>query len=185
MTDSFSLKERLFLSNQYDILAKLSNDDYEKKQYENMSEILRRGYSWGYGLVTEPYLEEVTGRECRFVLDVLNMYSKLYFSRENRKSAKDSIEEQNVLFKGFDLNDQQESKYYSFYRFLVEDLGRFAEFREWIDEGKIEDFNSHGFGPSIEKLERMIQKFKEFNDTRQDKDDIYFTEEEIKEILNA
>lgn len=42
---NFSLKERLLLSNQYDILAKLSEDDSDKKHYENLSEVFRVGYS--------------------------------------------------------------------------------------------------------------------------------------------
>jgi len=37
--EKLTLKERLILSNQYELLAKLSDDDYQKKQYENMSEI--------------------------------------------------------------------------------------------------------------------------------------------------
>ncbi|EON73853.1 YfbU family protein [Lysinibacillus sphaericus] len=185
MGETFTLKERLILSNQYDLLAKLSDDDYQKKQYENMSEIFRRGYSWGYGLATEPFSDEVNEEECRFVLDVLAMYSKLYFSRQNCTEAKSSIEERKVLFKGFDLNDEQECKYLSFYEFLVEDLDRFNEFKEWIEEGKIESFNSHGFGPSMETLERMVQKTKELDEIRYERHDIYFTKDEIEEILNA
>ncbi|MED3803702.1 YfbU family protein [Lysinibacillus xylanilyticus] len=186
MGKKFTLKERLILSNQYDLLAKLSeDDDSQKKHYENMSEIFRSGYSWGYGLATEPFSDELDEDECRFVLDVLNMYSNLYYSRQNCNEAQSEIEERKVLFKGFDLNDSQECKYLSFYRFLVEDFDRFNEFKSWIEEGKIEGFNSHGSGPSMEKLRRMLQKTKELNEIRFERHSRHFTKDEIEEILNA
>ena len=179
------MKDRLILANQYEILARLSTDEYEVKQYENMRDILYKGYVWGYDLVSEGLYNEMSEVECRFVLDVLDMYGNLYFSWERSDEAKKSIQETLVLFKGFDLNDTQESKYYSFYRFLVEDLNRFNEFKDWLDNGKIDGFNSHGFGPSMEKLERMVQKSKELNKIRLERHDLHFTKDEIEEILNA
>ncbi|MEH7392414.1 YfbU family protein [Bacillus sp. JJ1474] len=183
MDKQFSLKERLLLSNQYNILAKLSSDEDEKKQYENLSEVFRAGYVWGYGLATETILGETTKEECRFVLDTLDMYSRLYFSRRESKEAQEAIEEKEVLFKGFDLNDPQEGKYYSFYKFLVEDLNRFSEYKELIEKGKIEGYNSHGFGPSMETIEMMLRKAKEVDVIRHDRHDLYYTKEEIEEIL--
>lgn len=185
MEKKFSVKERLILSNQYDILASISDNDYEKKRYANMSEIFRSGYTWGYNIATEPFMSELSEGECRFVLDVLGVYSDLYYSRENSDEAQASIEEKKVLFKGFDLNDNQECKYLSFYRFLVEDLDRFKEFKEWINDGKIEDFNSHGSGPSMGDLERMVHKKKELDEIRHERHDMYFTKEEIEQILNV
>ncbi|GGM29655.1 hypothetical protein GCM10011351_14730 [Paraliobacillus quinghaiensis] len=185
MEKSLTKKERLILANQYEILSKLTEDEYEKKQYENIRDAFREGFTWGYSLATDGLSEEVTGQECCFVLDVLDMYSSLYFSREKSKEAKDAINEKEVLFVGFDLNDLQECRYFSFYKFLVEDLGRFNEYKEWMDIGKIEGFNSHGSGPSMEKLLRMIQKEKELKRIRHERHDLYFTKEEIQEILNA
>jgi uncharacterized protein YfbU (UPF0304 family) len=86
------------------------------------------------------------------LINVLGMYSKLYYSRKNSREAKSSIEERKVLFNGFDLNDMQVCKYHSFYRFLVENLDRFAKFKNWINAGEIEGYNSRGSGPTMENL---------------------------------
>lgn len=35
MDNTLSLKDRLILANQYEILSRITDDDYEKKQFEN------------------------------------------------------------------------------------------------------------------------------------------------------
>lgn len=185
MKESLSLKERLMLANQYEILAKLINDEDEKRYYENLRDVFVSGFSMYYSLATEHFSDEMSYEECRFVIDVLNMYRILYYSWKNNEEIKENIEEREVLFKGFDLNDDLESRYYSFCEFLVENLGRYSEIKELIEVGKIESLNSHGFGPSMEKLSRMVEKSKEFDKIRHERNDFYFTKEEIEEILNA
>ncbi|MEB9421054.1 YfbU family protein [Bacillus cereus] len=185
MDKTLSLKERLILANQYEILSRLTQDEYEKKQFENLQNIFASGYSRYYSLATEHFSDEVSDEECKFVVDVLSLYSSLYYSRKNNKEVQDAIDEKDVLFKGFDLNDSTEVKYYSFYKFLVQDLERFVEFKELIESGKIEDYNSHGFGPSMKKLADMVAKRNEIIR----KDDFSrpneLTVEEINEILNV
>ena len=161
MDKTLSKKDRLVLANQYDILSKLTKDDYEKKQYENLRDIFIGGYTRYYSLATEWFSDEINQEECEFVVDVLNLYRDLYFSWSRSEEAREKINESDVLFKGFDLNDDIEVNYFSFYKFLVEDLGRYSEIKEFIEEGKIEDFNSHGFGHSMEKLRVMVQKHKD------------------------
>ncbi|MGD6873003.1 YfbU family protein [Sutcliffiella horikoshii] len=185
MSTEFSLKERLILMNQYDIMAKLASDDHEKKNFENLSEVFRCGYQWGYGLVTEPLLEELTELECKFVCNVLDMYSDLYFSRKNAENIISEVNEDDVLFNGFDLNDSVESKYYGFAKFLIEDLGRYSEYKELIQSGKIDSLNSHGFGPSLQRLSHMVEVYKEAKKRARSRHDIYFNKEEVQEILSA
>lgn len=185
MINGLSLKDRLILANQYEILSQLTDDDHESNFYENLRDVFANGYSLHYSLATEWFPSEMSNEECRFVHDVLNMYRGLYFSRENNDEIKDSIEERKVLFKGFDLNDDQESRYYSFCKFLVENLGKYEEIKELIELGKIESLNSHGSGPSMVKLKRMLEKTKEMDEARNERHDLYFTKEEVEEIINA
>ncbi|WP_424475375.1 YfbU family protein [Oceanobacillus kimchii] len=185
MDKSLSFKERLLFANQYEILSRLANDKYEKEQYENLRDIFSSGYSRYYSFATEHFSDEVSDEECKFVIDVLNLYRDLYYSREHSEEAQNLIEEENVLFKGFDLNDSLEVKYFSFYKFLVEQLGRYGEIKELMDSGKIEDYNSHGFGPSMDRLTKMISKRNEIleRDKYHRHDDL--TIKEINEILNV
>lgn len=184
MDKSLTIKERLILANQYDILAKLTDDDHEKKHFENLREVFTSGYSLYYSLATEWFSEEVSENECRFVTDVLNLYRVLYFSWSRNDEMKEVIDEKDVLFNGFDLNDSQEVKYYSFYKFLVEQLDRYSEIKDLMNEGKIKDFNSHGSPPSMDSLSNMILKLKEINNRKQTVSYEDLTIDEVKAILN-
>jgi|SRR5690606_25214541 len=184
MDKTLSINDRLILANQYEILSRLSNDDYEKEQFENLRDIFVSGYSRYYSLSTEFFSDEVSDDECKFVVDVLSLYRDLYFSRKNSEEIQNAIVEKDVLFKGFDLNDDLEVKYYSFYRFLVEKLGRFEEIKELVELGKIDDYNSHGFGPSMQKLSKMITKRNEIISQKKFEKD-YLTAEDITAILQA
>jgi uncharacterized protein YfbU (UPF0304 family) len=183
--ETLSKRERLILANQYDILSRLAKGEYEKKEFENLRDIFTSGYTRYYSLATERFEDEVSEEECKFVVDVLDLYRDLYYSREHSAEAKATINEDDVLFRGFDLNDGIQVKYFSFYKFLVEQLGRYEEIKELIKAKKIEDYNSHGFGPSMQKLTAMIAKRKEIinRDDFGRPDDL--TVEEITEILNA
>lgn len=183
MEKTLNIKDRLIIANQYEILSRLADDDYEKKQFENLRDIFVSGYSRYYSLATDFYSDEVSDEECKFVIDVLSLYRDLYYSWLNDKEAQESISEKDVLFQGFDLNDEIEVKYFSFYKFLVESLGRFEEIKELIAEQKIEGYNSHGFGPSMQKLNNMILKREEIISANNFND--YLTAKEIAEILKA
>lgn len=184
MDKTLSLKERLFFANQYEILSMLTEDEYEKEQFEILKDIFVSGYSRYYSFATERFEDEVSDEQCKFVVDVLTLYYDLYFSRKNNEEVMEHIEEEDVLFKGFDLNDEIEGKYYSFYKFLVEKLGRFEEFKNLIKLGKI-NYNSHGFGPSMEKLEKMIFKRNSIKEKQRIIGNNHLSVEEINEILKV
>ncbi|BDP68475.1 YfbU family protein [Enterococcus faecium] len=75
--DSF---QRLSLVNQFELLAKF--EDQNRSYYERKIEILREGYEYHYddeiwSDLSEPFPKE----DSRFVLDVLNMYRDINFSK--------------------------------------------------------------------------------------------------------
>lgn len=185
MEDSLSIKDRLILANQFDILAKLSKEEHEKEEYENLKEIFVSGYTRYYSLATEWFTDEVTNEECKFVVDVLDLYRDLYFSWLRNDEAQLNIDESKVLFKGFDLNDSLEVKYLSFYEFLVEKLNRYQEIKELMEQGKIESFNSHGFGPSMDELRKMVCVYRSIQAVPEYRYGNDLTFEQLKEILEA
>lgn len=185
MPENYSLKERLILANQFEILANFHEEgSYNRKYYENRSEIFRSGYTWAYQVVEEHFSDELTMEECRFVLDVLSMYSSLYYSRQYNDEDPEQINEDDILFKGFDVNSGTEVRYYSFMKFLIEDFDRFTEFKQWADEGKIE-LNSHGSGPSMDRLRSILAKSKEIDELRYEENRDYYTNAEILDIINT
>ena len=155
-----TLKERLTLANQYEILAKLSDDKYDTDYYNNLSKILIKGFSRNYyELISEFDKDGLSQEECKFVVDVLNLYSEFRFSWRESKEVRDNLEESKTLFKGFDLNEN--SNLLGYYEYLVKDAGLWPEIKDLMKEGKIKDFNSHGNFPYINKLKEMLKKWEE------------------------
>lgn len=159
-----SLKERLTLANQYEILAKLSDDKNDADYYLKLVKILKNGYSKNYYEVIKEFeKEEISEKECDFVRAVLDLYRDFRYSWDQSEDVKKNVEEYKTLFQGFDLNEN--SKLYSYYEFLIED-GLWDEIKELMDKGKIEGFNSHGRYPDTDKLKEMVEKWEEIKRTR-------------------
>jgi hypothetical protein len=112
--------ERLILFNQYQILEKL--DPENAKDYANAAEIVSSGYTRLYGQELAKMLDTETPPEtCEEVTEILDMYRALNTVKHE-------------VFPGFDGNN--ESEHYSYARFMIEDLGRWNEFKK-------DDLNSH------------------------------------------
>ena len=183
MNLELNLKERLFLANQYDILSRLTSNEHESRNYVNLRDIFISGYTRSYSDAISFFDEELNEDGCQFVVAVLEMYRSLYYSRLNNPDAVEEIDEKNVLFKGFDANDPTQVKYYGYYQFLVEQQGKWKEIKEFIQEGKIEDYNSHGFGPTMIKLHEMLDNWERIKADNNNPGS-NLTLDEIKRILN-
>lgn len=133
--------ERLILFNQYSILSKLANDAGDKDTadiYETYKTILLDGYKHDYSQLLGIFGDELSETKSKFVWDVLELYRAIYdkvhtLSPEKRKQ----YSEYKLKFRGFDGNEEIE--YYSYCKFIIQDLGRYAEIYE---NGKNE-LNSH------------------------------------------
>lgn len=172
-----SLKERLSLVLQLRTLQKLS-DDYEKDDYENMITALLHGYTLHYGdLFNEFYEKELSIDECRYVLEILEMYRGIIYSFINleRNGVINNLKEQDIMFPGFDGNDEKESSYMGYARYFVKDLGRYDEIK---DRAK-DDFNSHI--NMCDKYNRMLAIWNSFDNLHRYK----MNEETIIKLLNA
>lgn len=162
-------KERVYLSLQFSILEKLY-PEYEN--YRQSRIIVERGYVKHYRDLFEVLDEELPVEHSKFVLDVLEMYRGLIFSA---LELKDTDILKKVTFKGFDYNDDIESRMANYARFFVFDLDRYDE----IKENSNGDFSSHR--PMINEYERMLSIWQELKSELR----YHLGEEDIELILNA
>lgn len=162
-----NIKERLQLSYQLRILEKLYPD--EQDYYANHRKAIEDGYQLHYDWITEHLSEGLTKDECTFVLDVLDMYSNLYFTVRDFKDSDLTLD--SVKFPGFDGNN--EIMFMAYTKYFIEDLDRFGE----IQESTNGYYNSHM--RMIPKYKKMLLKWKEYRTDYTYK----ITEENVKELL--
>jgi uncharacterized protein YfbU (UPF0304 family) len=113
-TISLSLAERLILTNQFRILAVLNPPEAES--YKDLIEITQRGFTSEYSqLFTEIDREELAAEQCDYVSDVLDMFWNLQDSYDQLQD-KAGLNERDVLFPGFDVNNESRFLGYSKFR---------------------------------------------------------------------
>jgi len=161
--------ERLLISNQFRILAKLYPE--EEEYYSVQRKALENGYKLHYAEIVENFYEEMTEQECLEVVDILDMYRALTFSFENLKE-KEGIREEEIHFDGFDGNN--ETRQYLYARYFILDLDRFTE----LTYGqKNPELNSHS--ARLKKYRNMLAVWKLYKD----KHDL--SSKQIRAILDA
>lgn len=144
-------KDRLLLINQYRILAALNKDD--ASHYNELIQILERGYSIFYSMVDEWISEDMPEDEGRFVLNILDLYRAIEDIK--RKSKSEELESHHYsFFMGFDGN--YETEYMGLARFLVQEQDKFREQERYLR--KNDNMNSHI--PMIPKYQRMLEESK-------------------------
>ena len=148
--------ERLILSNQYTILAKLSDEPIVIREYEKIAEHLNNGHSFFYEDYLNNQLSPVV-EDCvqSFVLDVLSMYQALQHAAEDASADQDMLND--LRFSGFDGNNEPE---HIGFTTALHAEGRFVDVLEFGRKGKAPYFNSHA--QHVELYERMLDKWREF-----------------------
>jgi len=136
-------KDRLLLANQFEILGLLKKDNY----YLLKAEALRDGHKWLYRDLN--MCEVLPDSSAEHVLTILGIYSDLRDSY-NKLTDKSGIDEHEVVFPGFDGNN--ESELLSFAEALRKD-GRFSNTLGTSSK------NSHH--PTTDIYSRMIYKHSE------------------------
>jgi len=147
-----SEKDRLILSNQYEILEKLDPDQAER--YQRLREILQRGYSAEYGEMIS-LSDPLSTEECKEVSSIIEMHRQLQRCNEVLDPSS-RVDPKSLKFDGFDGNE--ETAYYLYATFLVETLKRWSEFASI-------ELNSHhetldGYRRMLEQWEASESKYK-------------------------
>ncbi|UQU59985.1 YfbU family protein [Lactococcus petauri] len=166
-----TLKERLFLANQYETLIK-SSDGNDIEFYKKSLEIVKKGFTSYYDNLFSGISEkELSKDDCKLVENILELYSDLKFAREYSSEISSVFSEKDIKFKGFDGHLTE--NYAEYAEFLVLKEKRWKEF-----ENTIENLDSHGASPDLDGLKSMVKKWEKINKSY-DK----LTVEDINEIL--
>lgn len=160
--------DRLMLSNQFKILRALYPDDAD--MYDEMLNIVERGYTGLYYELFEHIHEEVPQEVYDEVIDILNMYRAINFSFSDlSQEEKSTIPEHKLKFGGFDGNNEPYHRGIAI--FLLNSQGRYQELQE-----EKSSYNTHF--PTLNKYRRMLRDWSEIGK----KDKLTFFE--IRKLLN-
>ena len=158
-------KDRLLLANQYEILALLKSDE----GYALVADALRSGHKWIYDQHIDSELSEtLPANKVEHVLNILNIFGSLKDSYRNLPD-KTGIDEKNLLFPGFDGNNESELLIFS------QALTKNGRYKLTIGDSAT---NSHF--PTTEMYTRMIKRWNELGAPNYP-----YSKETIQEILAA
>jgi uncharacterized protein len=167
---SLTKTERWILTNQYKILERLDPDNAE--EYRTMQEVLERGYEQEYEWKT-PYLYDgdsvMTEEKCLYVVNVLAMYDALQQSYQGLGNKGD-IEERDVVFPGFDGNN--EATYQGYAQFLRNRSSKFTDLR-------VRDKNLNSHMPTLQMYNRMQDVWAQLGEGHE------LSADQIRAILDA
>lgn len=159
-------KDRIILANQFEILKIL--DEGLREKYEDLIEILRRGYQLFYSQIEELIdSDELPAAECALVLDVLSIYRMVEDYKTANPQDAGIADHYWGRFVGFDGNN--EAAYLSFAEFLFKQ-NKFEELGPHVP-------NSHM--PTLQKYRKMVAIWK------RNRGDHALTKDIILEILEA
>ncbi len=125
----------------------------EAEYYRNHREALESGYEFQYEWIVEHFSEGLNSEACKEVLDILEMYHRMIMKfRELNNDQKAEIGIEEVIFPGFDGNNETSQLNYAIY--FMHNLNRFGEVRE---DTEFPDYDSHT--PTLRLYRDMLRLF--------------------------
>lgn len=160
--------QRLILSNQYYLMAKLTPENAAK--YRRLQTIVERGYELQMREMNKEFGCLVED-ECREIINIMEMYHAM---QESNKMLSDDdrrdVDQRRLQFLGFDIVTEAQLVHYV--RFLVDSEGLYTQF-----DKADHHFNSQT--PMLEKYRRMFSTWR--NCPRQ----YHLSASEFRKIFNA
>lgn len=145
---TLTLAERLILINQYRILA--NQDPSLKTECDYNIRVLEAGFEIEYrDLHSDLDPDVITVEQSRQVLDIFEMYRALQGSYD-KLGRPDSISEEDLLFQGFDGNN--EAGYVDYAYHVLDEQGRY----ESLD--RVDDLG--GYPNSLSVYGRMLEEWR-------------------------
>lgn len=162
---SLTVVERQQLALLHRILARVLPEDANGSDGDlsyqlERARVLEKGFVQQYPTEFGSIEPELPARDCEFVMDVLDMFRRITFSKQELKRNDIEIPENLVFdltFHGFDGNDSRESKLLAFARYLVRD-DRWTELHSTFSDDN-DNGNSHM--PCAATYARMLTALKE------------------------
>lgn len=160
-----SLKEKWIMYNQLEILKLLNPND--AKYYEEQIGVLENGCEKDCNELFS-FLQGTTNEVASEVYDILDMF-RILNNSYNKLSNVTDIEKDDVLFSGFDGNE--EPSHYNYAKWLIEGRNLYKEFANC-------ELNSH-----YNRLDYYREMLYRFNTINAKKNTQLLTLEEIKSII--
>lgn len=172
MTVKITNVERLTLLNQFKILNSIIPQKDQDLDYAYFIEVLENGYEHEYANVFQKSMAEaMSEEESEFVWQVLNAHRHilLSFHKLQKSGSLEKLEEDDVMFKGFDGNEDGGHLLYC--DFIINKMGRFEEFRGY-------DLNTHS--SILSRYRDLLRRFDSFPAESR----LNLSEQDIMYILN-
>lgn len=163
-----SLKDRLLLSNQYQILELL--DKEHASLHGEHRRVLTNAQETHYVTLLEDFSKALNLEVTREVMDILAMFTRLRLSYDHY-GAPVSIPEEGVEFSGF--SPEFEGEALSYAQFYMQKLGR----HRWLQNDEAKSIESSV--PMLDVYRRMLSVWKEIGMSK------ILSESEVAEIVNA
>lgn len=155
---SLSSYERLTLALQYRLLALASSSDKEMSaEYSYRAEVLENGYSFEYSMLFDHVSPELSEKDGKLVIDILNMFIYINHSLSNLSSAearKLKPFEHQIKYLGFDNHVPRESAMQSYVNFMVFQRNKWKQLFPNKNDARIE-----APSPQIPRYSRMLDAF--------------------------
>ncbi|MDT3343775.1 YfbU family protein [Microbacterium aquilitoris] len=190
--ESFPLRDRIVLSLLHRILARVlpsdaNGEDGDEEYQLKKAEILESGFTGQYWLEVAGFDTELSKRDSRRVIDILEMHRIITFSIERLAKAGTPVADElakDLEFRGFDHNDPLEGHMARYVRFMMSDGQHWTEL--------IPQIEAHDRGNShmqmLEVYQRMLSEYRRIMDTRGQRhgiDDYFLSEDELGRISRA
>lgn len=120
------------------------------------AQALEEGWTKEYDMEFYAMEPELSRRECGLVMDIFDMFRILQASIERVGDQLSDAEVRSLTFRGFDLNDEFESRLLGYARWLVSDGDRWQEQAEAFS-AKNDRGNSHM--PCLAVYQRMLEAY--------------------------
>ena len=144
-----NLFERMSLSNQYQLL-KIVNPK-ESDFYDESIKALELGATFFYPEPNLFYEVEMSEEDQKLIVEILYFYDRLYEYKNKNPQASEISNHIYGSFRGFDWNEQKESRYLALTRFLL------PKHPQLIKEAG--DCNTHS--PRLDVYKRILKKWNE------------------------
>jgi uncharacterized protein len=168
--ESMRLFERQVLAELHRIHARLvpeggSEEDGDPEYQKRRAEILESGFTGEYWLEVAGFETELSKRDSRRVIDILQMFRVITFSLNalGEEAELDDQTARRLVFRGFDHNDGLEGHMARYVAFMMRDGRHWTELQPQIEAN--DDGNSHM--QMLDVYSRMLAEYRRIMDSRE------------------
>jgi len=190
--ESFSVRDRLVLSMLHRILARVlptdaDGEDGDEEYQLKKAKVLESGFTGQYWLEVAGFETELSKKDSRRVVDILDMHRIITFSLRHLAEEGAPVDAElahQLRFQGFDHNDSLEGHMAGYVRFLMADGRHWSELISQIEDS--DNGNSHG--QMLGVYQRMLTEYRRIMDSRTRRfspDDYLLSAEELDRLHKA